>query len=163
MQIEIESKEGPRQDIITELEALTILQAEDQNLVLGAKRPDMQNNLKESLLNLDFKILSWDKSKFPGWFPTYADVKSPLDPEVIRARNEPEQSLEDQVNNLLKTISIQRERALKYNESVVHIINLLRIKTSDRAYFMENFRVKALKQNLDITGIRFINTSSYTI
>lgn len=122
------TKKGPQQTVITELEALSILQAEREKLVGGVSRPDMFNNEKEAKLNLDFKILSWDKWKFPGWFPTYADIKSPLDPEVIRARNEPEQSLEDQVNNLLKTISIQRQRAIENQESVIHIINLLRIK-----------------------------------
>lgn len=59
------------------------------------------------------------------------------------ARNEPDQTLEDQVDNLLKTISLQRQRAIKNNESVIHIITLLQIKPSDRAYFMNNFKTKA--------------------
>lgn len=101
--------------------------------------------------------------KFPGWSPTYADVKAPIDPEVIIARDEAYQSLETQVDNLLNTISYQRSRAIKYNESVIHIINLLRIKPSDRAYFMQNFIVKAVNQNLDLNGIQFINTSDNTI
>jgi hypothetical protein len=63
------------------------------------------NNEKERKLNLDFKISSWNEHIFIGWKPTYADIKSPLDPEVIRARNEPDQTLEDQVENLLETIS----------------------------------------------------------
>ena len=86
-----------------------------------------------------------------------------MDPEVIRARGEPYQSLEDQVNNLLKTISLQRQRAINNNESVIHIITLLRIKLSDRAYFMNNLKTKALQQNLDLNGVRFMNTSSDTI
>ncbi len=86
-----------------------------------------------------------------------------MDPEVTRARNELEQTLEDQVDNLLETISKQRQRAIKNNESVIHIITLLRIKPSDRAYFMNNFKAKALQQNLDLNGVTFINTSSDTI
>ena len=123
----------------------------------------MINIDKEKNLNFDFKILGWNEQIFIGWKPTYVDIKSPLDPEVIRARNEPPQTLEDQVDNLLKTISIQRERAIKYNESVIHIITLLRIKPSERTYFMTNFRIKALKQNFDLNGVKFINTSSDTI
>ena len=83
---------------------------------------------------------------------SYVDIKAPLDPEVIRARDEPYESLDDQVDNLLKTISRQRNRAIQTNESVVHIINLLRIKPADRSYFMDNFLRKAAQQNLDTNG-----------
>jgi hypothetical protein len=163
-QLSIEmTKFGPQRNLITEIEALTVLQAEEQNLVGGILRPDMINDQKEQTLNFDFKISSWNKQIFIGWKPTYVDIKSPLDPEVIRARNEPDQTLEDQVDNLLKTISLQRQRAIKNNESVIHIITLLRIKPSDRAYFMNNFKTKALKQNLDLNGVKFINISSDTI
>ncbi len=81
----------------------------------------------------------------------------------MRARNEAEQTLEDQVDNILESISTQRQRAIEHNESVIHIINLLRIKPSERAYFMANFKTKALKQNLDLNGVTFINISSNTI
>jgi hypothetical protein len=151
---------GPVRNPITEIEALTVLQAEQQTIVGGISRPDMINDQKERDLNLDFKILSWNEQIFLRWKPTYVDIKSPLDPEVMRARNEPYQSLEDQVDTILKTISLQRQRAIENNESVIHIITLLRIKPSDRAYFMENFKQKALRQNLDLNGIKFMNTSS---
>ena len=154
---------GPEKNSSTEIEALTVLQAEEQNLVGGILRPDMITDKKEQRLNFDFKISSWNEQIFIGWKPTYVDIKSPLDPEVIRARDEPYQSLEDQVDNLLETISSQRQRAIDNNESVIHIITLLRIKPSDRAYFMNNFKTKALKQNLDLNGVKFINTSSDTI
>jgi hypothetical protein len=157
------TKFGLVRNSITEIEALTVLQAEEQNLVGGISRPDMINDEKEQTLNFDFKILSWNEYIFIEWKPTYVDIKSPLDPKVIRARNEPEQSLEDLVDNLLKSISLQRQRAIKNNESVIHIITLLRIKPSYRAYFMNNFKTKALRQNLDLNGVKFINTSSDTI
>ena len=64
------------------------------------------------------------------------------------------------MDNLLETISSQRQRAIDNNESVIHIITLLRIKPSDRAYFINNFETKALKQNLDLNGVKFMNTSS---
>jgi len=63
----------------------------------------------------------------------------------------------------LLTISKQRNRAIKYDKSIFNIINLLRIKPSDRAYFMKNFRMKASKQNIDLRGIQFLNTSIDTI
>lgn len=33
-------------------------------------------------------------------------------PKVIKARNEPKQTLKDQIDNLLKTISLQRQQAI---------------------------------------------------
>ena len=65
-----------------------------------------------------------------------------------------------QIFNLLKSISLQRQRAIRNNESVIHIITLLRIKPSNRAYFMNNFKTKALNQDLDLNGVKFINTFS---
>lgn len=125
---------------------------------------EIDKQVRKNRFELEFyiKISSWNGPIFTGWKPTYIDIKSPLDPEVIRirARGEPYQSLEDQVDNILKTISLQRQRAINNNESVIHIITLLRIKPSDRAYFMNNFKTKALKQNLDLNGVKFMNTSS---
>ncbi len=54
------TKFGPQQNPITEIEALTVLQAEEQNIVGGSSRPDMINDQKEQKLNFDFKILSWN-------------------------------------------------------------------------------------------------------
>lgn len=105
----------------------------------------MINSEKERKLNFDFKISSWNELIFLGLQPTQVDIKMSLDPEVIRARNESEQTLEDQVDNILKTISIQRQRAIENQETVIHIITLLRMKPSGRSYFMNNFKHKALK------------------
>ena len=94
LSIEI-TKFGPVRSSITKIEALTVLQAEKQNLVGGILRPDMINDQKEQTLNFDFKISSCNEQVFIGWKPTYVDIKSPLDLEVIRARNQPDQTLED--------------------------------------------------------------------
>jgi hypothetical protein len=83
-----------------------------------------------------------------------------LDPEVISPRGEVDETLEDQVDNLLKTIPLQHKRAIDNGESVIHIITLLRIKPSDRIYFMDNFKAKAIMEKLDLNGIKFINKSS---
>lgn len=48
----------------TELEALTILQCEFENIVSGISRPKMQGSEKEANLNLDFKILSSNSNIF---------------------------------------------------------------------------------------------------
>jgi hypothetical protein len=79
---------GPQQKSMNDIKALSILKAQDQKLVGGISRPDMVTSLKERKLNFNFKISSWNEKIFIGWQPTYADIKSPLDPEVIRARNE---------------------------------------------------------------------------
>lgn len=84
---------GPILNLSTEIEALTVLQAEAQNIVVGISRLDMVNDQKEQKLNLDFKILSWDEQIFIGWRPTYLDFKSTLDPEVMKVRGEAPQSL----------------------------------------------------------------------
>ncbi len=58
-QLSIEfTKSGPKQNVITELEALVVLQAELENLVGGSNRSDMIKIEKERILNFDFKILS---------------------------------------------------------------------------------------------------------
>lgn len=162
LSIDIKSN-GPVQNSITEFEALTVLQGEQLDLFSGISRTDQLNNLKERKLNLDFRISDWNRRIFLNWQPSYVDIKAPLDPEVMRARGQAYQSLEDQVDNLLTTIASQRERAIASNESVVHVINLLRIKPSDRTYFINNFRRKAALQNLDTNCVAFINISSDTI
>ena len=154
-------KAGPVQDETTEFEALIALQAENLNLVYGLSRPDMQKDEREHDLNLDFKILGADKKVYiDAMSPTHLDAKGPLDPEVMRARGEPYQSLEQQVDNLLKSIPVQRNRAHHYNESVIHVISLLRMKPSNRSYFIENFKAKASIQNLDLHEVVFLNTST---
>lgn len=117
-------------------------------------------------MRLDFRVSSIDRAIFPGFMgnpPFYVDIKSALDPEVIRARGEPYQSIEDQVDNMLATISYQKARGRDNNVSVLHIISLLRLKPSDRAYFMKNFYQKAALKNLDTSSIAFINTSINSI
>lgn len=108
----------------------------------------------------DFKILSWNEQIFIGWNPTYVEIKAPIDPEVLIGLKKPKPILEDQVNDLLKKIFRERKRAIKDNESVIHIISLLRMKPSDRAYFIDIFKTKAVQENLDLNGVTFINTSS---
>lgn len=53
LSIEI-TKYGPERNPITEFEALTILQAEDQKLIVGISSPEMINDKKA--VNFDFKI-----------------------------------------------------------------------------------------------------------
>lgn len=81
----------------------------------------------------------------------------------MEARNEGYQSLEDQMDNLLKSISKQRNRAIKEGENVLHIITLLPIKPSDRDYFVTIFKNKAFQANVDRSSIYFLNTSSTDI
>lgn len=121
------------QDDINILEAITVLQAENAGFIDGAKRPNGFNDL-----NLDFKISWANESKFP-------DIKAPLDPEIIRSRNEPYLSFEDQVDKILKNISFQCQRATNSGESLIHSITLLRIKLSDRAYFIWRISRKKLE------------------
>ena len=80
---------GSVRNSVTEIEALTVLQAEEQNLVGGILGSDMIDDKKEQTLNLDFKISSWNEQIFIGWKSTYVDIKSPLNPEVIRTQDEP--------------------------------------------------------------------------
>jgi len=55
-QLSIEmTKFGPQRNLITEIEALTVLQAEEQNLVGGILRPDMINDQKEQTLNFELE------------------------------------------------------------------------------------------------------------
>lgn len=71
-------------------------------------------------------------------------------------------SLEDQVEDLLKGIVFQRRKARQYNKIVIHLITLMRIKPVDRAYFEKVFRARAKERGLDLTGVRFLETSTVT-
>lgn len=89
---------------ITEMEAITVLQAERLGLVAGASRPNPNVNREVFEFKLDFRIRDYNKSIFKELNARYVDVKSPLDSEVMLARNESYQSLEDQMDNILKSI-----------------------------------------------------------
>lgn len=158
-------KEGPIKNDGTVIEAVSILQAIQEGLIGQPSRPDMENSEIEHDRNFDFRVLEWDKNTFLnlGLKPVYVDIKTPLDPETILARGENPESIEDCVNNLLRKIEFQRARAHKYNSDVIHIITLLRIKPSNRTYFINNFKAKALDKNINFNGVRFINTSPDTI
>ena len=49
-----------------EIEAVTAIEADQQGLIGGMLRPDKFNDSKEIKLNLDFKILNWNKEIFIG-------------------------------------------------------------------------------------------------
>ncbi len=94
----------------------------------------------------------------------YVDIKSPLNPEVKRARSLPPESLEIQADNILKSILVQVDRAEKNNTKVIHLITLLRLKPSDRLGFLRIFMAQTAKsENIDFNKIRFVNTSPLTI
>lgn len=89
---------------ITEMEAITVFQVERLGLVAGASRPNPNVNREVFEFKLDFRIRDYNKSIFKELNARYVDVKSPLDSEVMLARNESYQSLEDQMDNILKSI-----------------------------------------------------------
>ena len=98
-----------------------------------------------------------------------------MDPAVIRARGEADQSLETQVDNIVTNIAKQRFRAKKNSTEIIHIINLLRVRPVDRLYGIEIFKQKVLELNkklqndqlfdrtIDLRLIRFINYSPNSI
>jgi hypothetical protein len=114
---------------------------------------------------LDVKIVNCSKFKFPGYHirATFLDIKALIDPETIVARGNPYQSFETQIDNILKSIISQRNRAKQYKESVIHIINFLRIRPSDRVYCMKIFAAKAARDKLDLNGVQFLNTYDSSI
>ena len=115
--------------------------------------------LVERKLNFDFKISKFNKNIFIGLEQECVDIKSPIDPEVLRARNELDETLEDQIKNILRGISTQCNPTTKLDKTVVHIINLLQIKPVNQAYFINTFSSKAREKKISLMGIKFINTS----
>lgn len=57
---------GSIRNSIMEIEAVTAIEADQQGLIGGMLRPDKFNDSKEIKLNLDFKILNWNKEIFIG-------------------------------------------------------------------------------------------------
>lgn len=145
-------------------EALTAMQAEGEEIVTGAERPDKRNEI-ERKKDIDFKVIKCSKHAFPDPYNRAKrfDAKAIVDPETIVARGFPYQSFETQIDNILDSIILQRDRIKGFNEEVVHIISLLRVKPADRAYCIKILTLKAAQRGIDRNGIYFLNTSDFTV
>lgn len=142
------------------IEAIGVLQAEMLGHLSKPRRPPLGDNLY-----LDYDVDNVNPHRFKGIYAEAikADLKSGLDPEVARLRGEKYETLEDMVNNMLRSIKSQRQRARDNNVVVVHIIDLLRIRPSDRSKFMLNFFQKTQSFGIDPNGIEFMNASPLEI
>lgn len=99
-------------------EAQTILQAEDEGLVKGARRPD----LKKGEPNLDFKIEGG-----------YADIKTPTDPD--------KRPLEQQAEDMAKKIN-------GYDPDVIVIEDLKNLSYEQKVQFKDELLKRADKNKI---------------
>lgn len=96
-----------------------------------------------------------------------------IDPAAIRAENRyPDRSLEQQLEDVTDSVKHQQIRAsqgefrsketnelIKFDERVLHVINLFRIRPIDRDFVMAAFKAKAMKKGINIDHVIFLNQS----
>jgi hypothetical protein len=148
-------------DDTSKFEAFTFLQLEAEGYITGAYRPDNVNDPKEKSLDLDLRFASFNPELIKNCNPTIIDIKSLMDPSA--------QSpmllggLDQQVTNVVNSISHQRKRAQNQNETVLHVINLFRVRLIDRPLVIALLKSKAELEGLDLDCILFLNTNPDSI
>lgn len=107
----------------------------------------------------------------------FIDIKALINREALLAKSSylrrqpifqesmlvPEENLEDHANKIINSIYTQWLRASENNESVIHIIPLLRIKPSTREYFKNMFNQKLIQTTLSPKKYVSINDWTDTI
>jgi hypothetical protein len=147
----------------SEFEAFTLLQLEAENYLTGLYRPDKINNIREKTLNTDARFQTFDRKRISLCQPTIVDVKALIDPASIVAAGNKVRTLEEQVNDLRQSVSFQQIRAKEFNETVLHVINLFRIRPIDRPFVISMFESKAVNKEIDSDCVLFLNTSENSI
>ena len=143
-------------------EGFTLLQLEAEQFFTGLYRPDLSDPT-EALLNTDARFRSFNP-RFVNGQPTIVDVKVPIDPAVLIARNQSVRSLEKQINDIVENVRSQQERTKNdFNETVCHVINLIRIRPVHRAFFISSFKEKAKRTTIDLNRVIFLNISDTDI
>lgn len=119
-------------------EAKTILQSEQENLVINARRP----NLKKGEPNLDFVVDG------PGSYQ-YVDVKNPIDPRKFPpAKKKPES-----FNKIGRRIGEKITKQKGGSDRVLHIVDLEQIPSEVK----ENITKKIIEGAGSSKDIKFIN------
>lgn len=152
-------------------EIVTALVAEEKGFI---KNPNIPK--RRGKLNFDFVVQSFSTEKFRGFNNEgkkyiFLEIKSPIDPKFVyltsknrldgdQATGSQVEDYEQQRNHILNSIVLQRQRAKSHGEKLIFLITLLRIRPSDRSYFRYIFEVKAVQENIDLTGIAFIHTDN---
>lgn len=140
-----------------EFEAFTMLQLEAEEYLSGIYRPDKVNDTREDRLNTDARFKSFNKELIPNCYPTIVDIKVPIDPaSLFRVEV---RTLAQQVDDMVNSVKFQQIRAkTEFNETVLHVINLFRIRPIDRYLFIVMFKAKAIEKGVDLNCILFLNT-----
>lgn len=119
-------------------EAKTILQSEQENLVINARRP----NLNKGEPNLDFVVDG------PGSY-NYVDVKNPIDPRKFApAKKKPES-----FNKMAKRIGEKITKQKGGSDKVLHIVDLEQIPSEVK----ESITKKVIEGAGSPKDIKFIN------
>ena len=119
-------------------EAKTILQSEQENLVINARRP----NLNEGEPNLDFVVDG------PGSYK-YVDVKNPIDPRKFPTAKKKPESFNKMATRIGEKITKQKGGS----DKVLHIVDLEQIPSEVK----ENITKKIIEGAGSPKDIKFIN------
>ena len=119
-------------------EAITILQAEKEGLVINPRRP----NLKNADPDLDFIIDGPEPYK-------YVDVKNPIDPRKYPSSKKKPESF----NKMATRMGAKIRKQKGGSNDVLHIVDLEKLPSEIKAKFIEKVIEGAVRPN----GIEFIN------
>ena len=67
------------------------------------------------------------------------------------------------VEELTVRIITRRIQHVKFNETLLHVINLFRVRPIDRALVIAMFKAKAIPKGIDLNGVLFLNTRDDSI
>jgi hypothetical protein len=147
----------------SEMEAFTLLQFAAEKYVYGIYRPDKANDPRERRLDTDARFDDFNRDRIPDYInPTIIDVKVLIDPQALLS--DKMRSLEQQINDTVNSVKFQQDRAkTEFNETVLHVINLFRIRPVDRPFVIASFKAKAIKKEIDLDCVIFLNTNDDSI
>lgn len=68
------------------------------------------------------------------------------------------------MDDVTTAVKFQQVRAkTEFNETVLHVINLFRVRPVDRSFVLVLFKAKAIKKEIDLDCVIFLNTNDDSI
>lgn len=164
-------KEDGKYSETSHYEGFTLLQLEAENSISGVYRPPAKTvpdpNNPNSFITIKpdgrFDYFNRDAIKF--CVPTMVDVKCPKDPLAIILSGEKLRTLDQQAEDIVVSIEHQQKNAKGANETVLHVINLFRLRPIDRSHFVNLIvnKAGAKSRKIDFDCVIFLNTSGTSI
>lgn len=145
----------------SEFEGFTMLQLQAEKYVTDIYRPNKPIGSRELDLDTDARFKSLNSELIQNCNPTIIDIKALIDPVALASRPEVKmRSLEQQVDDATTSVKFQQVRSkAEFNETVLHVINLFRVRPVDRPFVIALFKAKSIQKGVDLNCVVFLNTN----